>query len=95
MKLTCNRCGEAVSNELSLGTVVRAWIECPECASIEGEKSQRALDKFSSKGITRISLEDELKAKDVLIEYLQKENRELHFRVKVQQETISRLQGEE
>ncbi len=36
MRLTCNRCGKSVSNEMPDDTVVRAWIECPECIAKEG-----------------------------------------------------------
>lgn len=35
MQLRCNVCGEIVSTPVSLDTVVRAWIQCPECAAKE------------------------------------------------------------
>ena len=31
MRLRCHRCGQSVSTEVPADTVVRAWIECPEC----------------------------------------------------------------
>jgi hypothetical protein len=31
MKLHCGQCGKPISTEIPDGTVVRAWIECPEC----------------------------------------------------------------
>ena len=31
MRLRCNRCGKSVSTEVDAGTIVLAWIECPEC----------------------------------------------------------------
>lgn len=31
MKIKCNLCGRPVSTEIPDDTVVRAWIECPEC----------------------------------------------------------------
>ena len=33
MRLTCNKCGKPVSTEVPDDTVVRAWIECPECVN--------------------------------------------------------------
>lgn len=30
-RITCNRCGAAVSSPVPDGTVVRGWIECVEC----------------------------------------------------------------
>ena len=35
MKIRCNRCGKIVSTEVPDGTVIRAWIECPECIEKE------------------------------------------------------------
>jgi DNA-directed RNA polymerase subunit RPC12/RpoP len=31
MRLRCNKCHKPVSSEVPEDTVVRAWIECPEC----------------------------------------------------------------
>ena len=31
MQLRCNRCGKPVSTLVPTETIVRAWIECPEC----------------------------------------------------------------
>lgn len=30
-RLRCNRCGKIVSTPVPESTIVRAWIECPEC----------------------------------------------------------------
>lgn len=30
-RIKCSRCGKSVSTPVPLNTVVRAWIECPEC----------------------------------------------------------------
>lgn len=32
----CNRCGRPVSNPLPDDTIVRAWVECPECIERKG-----------------------------------------------------------
>jgi hypothetical protein len=51
MRIKCNICGKDVSTEVPEGTVVRAWIECPECTQDEidshwdGSKDQNALCK--------------------------------------------------
>ena len=31
MLITCNKCGEPVSTDVPDDTVIRAWVECPEC----------------------------------------------------------------
>ena len=31
--LKCSKCGKSVSTAVPLETIVRAWIECPECIS--------------------------------------------------------------
>ena len=36
MRIRCSQCGEVVSTEVPDETVIRAWIECPECARKEG-----------------------------------------------------------
>jgi DNA-directed RNA polymerase subunit RPC12/RpoP len=38
MRLMCNRCGKPVSSEVPEETVVRAWIECPECLDQKAHK---------------------------------------------------------
>ena len=38
MRLKCPKCGKVVSTEVPDGTIVRAWIECPEC--IDKHKSR-------------------------------------------------------
>jgi DNA-directed RNA polymerase subunit RPC12/RpoP len=40
MKLRCNSCGTPVSTEVPDDTVVRAYIECPECV----EKHSQEVD---------------------------------------------------
>lgn len=37
MRLRCGKCGKSVSNEVPDDTIVRAWLECPECIEDEGE----------------------------------------------------------
>ena len=37
MTLKCNECGKPVSTEVPDGTIVRAWIECPECCEEDDE----------------------------------------------------------
>ena len=41
MYLRCNSCGKQISNQLPDDTIVRGWIECPECI-----KKQKADDIF-------------------------------------------------
>lgn len=31
MRIGCMNCGKSVSSEVPEGTIVRAWVECPEC----------------------------------------------------------------
>lgn len=31
MRITCSNCGKPVSTEVPDDTIVRAWVECPEC----------------------------------------------------------------
>jgi len=31
MRLRCNKCGESASSEVPDNTVLRGWVECPEC----------------------------------------------------------------
>lgn len=38
MRLRCNSCGKSVSTEVPCDTVVRAWLECPECIEKRMEK---------------------------------------------------------
>jgi DNA-directed RNA polymerase subunit RPC12/RpoP len=56
MKLKCTICGEPVSTEVPDGTIVRAWIECPECSAKELEESpviSPSLDGLTADDITR------------------------------------------
>ena len=36
--VTCSACGKRVSNILDREPVVRAWIECPECVQVRGNR---------------------------------------------------------
>lgn len=38
MRLHCNRCRKAVSTPVPDDTIIRAWIECPECVEKYGTK---------------------------------------------------------
>lgn len=40
-RLRCNRCGKSVSTEVDAGTIVRAWIECPECIDAAASEVDR------------------------------------------------------
>lgn len=41
MRLRCNQCGKSVSTEVADETIIRAWIECPECI----EKGPTSVDE--------------------------------------------------
>ena len=41
MRLHCNKCGESVSTEVPDNTILRGWIECPECI-----EKQPSLDEW-------------------------------------------------
>ncbi len=45
MKLHCNTCGKAVSTEVPDDTIVRGYIECPECIE-EEERWEKAHERF-------------------------------------------------
>lgn len=36
MKIRCCKCGKIVSTEIPDTTIIRAWIECPECIEKDG-----------------------------------------------------------
>lgn len=41
MKIKCTRCGKPVSSvEVPAGTVIRAFIECPECCEKQPDEKQ-------------------------------------------------------
>ncbi len=42
-RLRCSRCGKSVSTPVPTGTLVRAWIECPECLEREPLRAILAL----------------------------------------------------
>jgi len=47
MKLKCSNCGKSVSTEVPDKTIIRAWIECPECLEMEKEtKPKSIITKF-------------------------------------------------
>jgi DNA-directed RNA polymerase subunit RPC12/RpoP len=39
--LVCSKCGKAVSTPVPDNTIVRAWIECPECIKKEPEEDKK------------------------------------------------------
>ena len=41
MKILCNNCGKKVSTEVPPGTVIRAYVECPECIEKEDHKKRK------------------------------------------------------
>ena len=43
MRLRCSRCGKSVSTEVPDETVVRAWIECPECVEKHSDEKEDAI----------------------------------------------------
>jgi hypothetical protein len=45
MKLKCCGCGIDVSTEVPDGTIVRAWIECPDCIVKANESEKRDAGK--------------------------------------------------
>ncbi len=36
-RINCSRCGKSVSTVVPTETIVRAWVECPECMEKRGE----------------------------------------------------------
>ena len=46
MKLKCNKCGKKVSTEVPLNTIVRAYIECPECVEEDEKNESEIIDKI-------------------------------------------------
>jgi hypothetical protein len=36
-RVRCCRCGCSVSNPLPVPVIVRAWVECPECAATQAD----------------------------------------------------------
>ena len=39
-RIHCNQCGKSVSSEVPDDTIVRAWVECPECVKLPQYESQ-------------------------------------------------------
>lgn len=46
MRLRCMKCGKSVSSEVPDSTVVRAYLECPECVASSPEHA--ALEKIAN-----------------------------------------------
>ena len=44
MRIRCCRCGEPASSEVPDGTIVRAWVECPECVE-KYDKEEKKMGK--------------------------------------------------
>lgn len=42
-QLKCNQCGAIVSTTVPESTIIRGWIECPECAYKSSEHSAEEL----------------------------------------------------
>jgi len=50
MRIPCNVCGKAISTEIPNDSIIRAWVECPECIQEEKEarlKEDRIKQAFS------------------------------------------------
>lgn len=45
MRIPCNACGKSVSSEVPGTTIMRAWIECPECLKKEKDENKRVYTK--------------------------------------------------
>lgn len=56
MRIHCSRCGKSVSNEIPNDTIIRAWIECPEC--IEGKAKEQKEEPVMKVMISQDSLGD-------------------------------------
>ena len=39
-RIHCSKCGKSVSTEVPDDTIVRAWVECPECVKLPQDESQ-------------------------------------------------------
>lgn len=48
MRILCHRCGDPVSTEVPAGTLVRAWVECPEC--VEEEEHADEVEEARAEG---------------------------------------------
>ena len=47
MRLCCNKCGKSVTTEVPDTTIVRAWIECPECIEKDEKWMDANIEKFA------------------------------------------------
>jgi len=45
MHINCNICGKPVSTSVPEGTVIKAWVECPEC--IERQDEENSMPKLN------------------------------------------------
>lgn len=49
MRILCNKCGKPVSTEVPEGTIIRAWVECPECVEKSPEDVREAMQESFDK----------------------------------------------
>jgi len=54
MHLYCNSCGSVVSTEVPKDTVIRAWIECPECVDAESTTKVLLIQNFTVKELKKL-----------------------------------------
>ena len=47
MRIRCGTCNKPVSTEVPNGTIIRAYVECPEC--IESDKLEKDLGRYNKK----------------------------------------------
>lgn len=45
-RIPCSKCGKSVSTEVPDETIVRAWVECPECTSETKDKTSILASSF-------------------------------------------------
>ena len=64
MRITCSKCGKAVSPELPQGTTIRAWVECPECcARMPSFDIDILRDEFAGRAISLFPMDrDDIKS---------------------------------
>lgn len=43
-RITCSACGKSVSTPVPAGTLVRAWVQCPECVEAEEVSEEQCWD---------------------------------------------------
>jgi|HubBroStandDraft_2_1064218.scaffolds.fasta_scaffold00006_61 hypothetical protein len=47
-------CGKSVSTEVPEGTIVRAWVECPECIEKNAKKGKRYSGRTPDGGFAQV-----------------------------------------